>query len=189
MKTIKFLVAAILLTIGATTVKAQSDDITFGIKAGVSVSTLRTDLKGITDKSGKVGFNGGVFARTGSTLFFQPEVNFATFSNKYSFNLNKYDAKFAMINVPLLVGYKIINTSNMNLRVSAGPDLYYDLKKPVAPAGFAYKRFSAGAAAGLGVDFGSLTLDARYSLGLSKLNKELGQKANIFSLGVGFKFQ
>ena len=46
-----------------------------------------------------------------------------------------------------------------------------------------------GVAADVGVDLGSLTLDARYSLGLSKLNKDLGQKANIFSVAVGFKFQ
>ena len=189
MRTIKLLTTAILLTIGITSVKAQSSDITIGVKAGVSVSTLKTGLNAVSDKSGKVGFNAGVFARAGNDLYFQPEVNYATFSNKYSFNAQKYDAKFSMINVPLLVGYKIINNKDMNLRISAGPDLYYDLKKPAAPAGFEYKRFSAGGAADVGVDLGSLTLDARYSLGLSKLNKDLGQKANIFSVAVGFKFQ
>jgi len=77
----------------------------------------------------------------------------------------------------------------MNFRISAGPDLYYNLKKPIAPTGYDYKKFSAGAAADAGVDIGNITLDARYSLGLSKVNKDLGQKANIFSFGVGFKFQ
>nr|WP_067058697.1 porin family protein [Mucilaginibacter sp. L294] len=189
MKTIKLLTTAILFTIGITSVKAQSGDITIGVKAGISVSTLKTGLNAVSDKSGKVGFNAGIFARAGDALYFQPEVNYATFSNKYSFNANKYDAKFSTINVPLLVGYKIINDKDMNLRISAGPDLYYDLKKHVAPTGTEYKKFSAGGAADVGIDLGSLTLDARYSLGLSKLNKDLGQKANIFSLAVGFKFQ
>jgi hypothetical protein len=189
MKTIKLLATAILLTIGITTVKAQSDDITIGVKAGVSVSTLKTGLNAVSDKSGKVGFNAGIFARAGNDLYFQPEVNYATFSNKYSFNTKNYDAKFSMINVPLLVGYKIVNDKDMNLRISAGPDLYYDLKKPAAPTGLDYKRFSAGGAADVGIDLGNLILDARYSLGLSKLNKDLGQKANIFSMSVGFKFQ
>lgn len=189
MRTIKLLATAILLTIGITSVKAQSGDITIGVKAGMSIATLKTGLNAISDKSGKVGFNAGVFARAGNALYFQPEVNYATFSNQYSFNARDYDAKFSMINVPLLVGYKIINDKAMNLRISAGPDLYYNLKKPAVPAGFDYKRFSAGGAADVGIDLDNLTLDARYSLGLSKLNKDLGQKANIFSLSVGFKFQ
>jgi len=189
MKTIKLLAVTMLLTIAAVTVKAQTTDITFGIKAGVSVSTLKTGLNAVTDKSGKVGFSAGIFARTGDNLYFQPEVNYTTFSNKYNFNASAYDAKFNMINVPLLVGYKLVAEKDMNFRISAGPDLYYDLKKTVAPAGFDYKKFSAGGAADVGVDFGNLTLDARYSLGLSKVNKDLGQKVNIFSAAIGFKFQ
>ena len=189
MKSIKLLATAILLTIGVVTVKAQTGDITLGVKAGVSISTLKTGLNAITDKSGKVGINAGIFARTGDDLYFQPEVNFASFSDKYSFNAKTYDAKFRMINVPLLVGYKLVKNKDMNFRISAGPDLYYNLKKPVAPTGYDYKKFSAGAAADAGVDIGNITLDARYSLGLSKVNKDLGQKANIFSFGVGFKFQ
>ncbi|HEY8929659.1 MAG TPA: porin family protein [Mucilaginibacter sp.] len=189
MKTIKLLAVTMLFTIAAVTVKAQSTDITFGVKAGVSISTLKTGLNAVTDKSGKIGFNAGIFARTGDNLYFQPEVNYATFSNKYNFNASAYDAKFSMINVPLLVGYKLVTEKDMNFRISAGPDLYYDLKKTAAPAGFGYKKFSAGGAADVGVDFGNLTLDARYSLGLSNVNKNLGQKANIFSAAIGFKFQ
>jgi hypothetical protein len=189
MKTIKLLATAILFTLGVGSVKAQTSDIDFGIKAGVNFSTLKSGLNAITDKSGKIGFNAGVFARVGEALYFQPEINYVTFSDKYRFNSNSYDAKFRQLNVPLMVGYKIVNAADLNFRVSAGPDLYYNLKKPIAPEGFKYKNISAGGVVDAGVDIGSLTFDARYSLGLSKVNKELGQKANIFSLGVGYKFQ
>lgn len=191
MKAIKLFATAILFTLGVSSVKAQSSspDLEFGIKAGVNFSTLKTGLNAITDKSGKIGFNAGVFARAGKTLYFQPELNYVTFSDKYRFNSTSYEAKFRQLNLPLMVGYKIINTEELNFRLSAGPDLYYNLKKPIAPGGFKYKDFSAGGVINAGVDIGSLTFDARYSLGLSKFNKELGQKANIFSLGVGFKFQ
>ena len=191
MKAIKLFATAILFTLGVSSVKAQSSspDLEFGIKAGVNFSTLKTGLNAITDKSGKIGFNAGVFARAGKTLYFQPELNYVTFSDKYRFNSTSYEAKFRQLNLPLMVGYKIINTEELNFRLSAGPDLYYNLKKPIAPGGFKYKDFTAGGVINAGVDIGSLTFDARYSLGLSKFNKELGQKANIFSLGVGFKFQ
>jgi hypothetical protein len=189
MKSIKLFTTAILFALGLSSAKAQSSDPEFGIKAGVNFSTLKTGLNAVTDKSGKIGFNAGVFARVGKDLFFQPELNYVTFSDKYRFNSNSYEAKFRQLNLPLMVGYKLINTADLNFRVSAGPDLYYSLKKPVAPGGFKYKDFTAGGVINAGVDIGSLTFDARYSLGLSKFNKELGQKANIFSLGVGFKFQ
>ena len=188
MKAIKLLATAVILvTLGIGSAKAQSSspDLEFGIKAGVNFSTLKTGLSAINDKSGKIGFNAGIFARAGQTLYFQPELNYVTFSDKYRFNSNQYEAKFRQLNVPLMVGYKLVNTADLNFRVSAGPDLYYNLKTPIAPEGFKYKKFSAGGVVDAGVDIGSLTFDARYSLGLSKVNKELGQKANIFSLGVG----
>jgi hypothetical protein len=189
MKAIKLFATAVLFALGIGSVKAQSSGPEFGIKAGVNFSTLKTGLNAVTDKEGKIGFNAGVFARIGQDLYFQPELNYVTFSDKYRFNSNSYDAKFRQLNLPLMVGYKIVNTADLNFRVSAGPDLYYNLKKPVAPGGFKYKNLSAGGVINAGVDIGSLTFDARYSLGLSKVSKELGQKSNIFSLGVGFKFQ
>ena len=191
MKVIRSLsAAAFVMLLGITAVKAQStSEVNFGIKAGVNFSTLKTGLDAVSDKSGKIGFNVGIFARTGNNLFFQPELNYVTFSDKYRFNNNAYEAKFRQLNVPLMVGYKLVNTSEFNFRVSAGPDLYYNLKKPVAPEGFDYKKFSAGGVLNAGVDIGPLALDARYSLGLKKINSELGQKANIFSLTAGFKFQ
>lgn len=191
MKAIRLFASATLFTLlGITSAKAQStSEINFGIKAGVNFSTLKTGLNAVTDKSGKIGFNAGVFARAGKDLFFQPELNYVTFSDKYRFNSNSYEAKFRQLNVPLMVGYKLVNTSEFNFRVSAGPDLYYNLKKPIAPTGTEYKKFTAGGVLNAGVDIGALTFDARYSLGLSKFNSTLGQKSNIFSLSAGFKFQ
>lgn len=200
MKTVKLFATIILITLGVSSLKAQTTttssssspstpEIEFGVKAGVSFSTLKTGLNAITDKSGKIGFNAGVFARIGNTLFFQPELNYVSFSDKYKFNSTAFEAKFRQLNLPLMVGYKIVNTDALIFRVSAGPDLYYNLKKPIAPAGFKYSDLTAGGVVNAGVDIGSLTFDARYSLGLSKVNKDLGQKSNIFSLGVGFKFQ
>jgi hypothetical protein len=189
MKTIKLLIAAVLLTFGISSASAQSlPDVDFGLKAGINFSTVNTELNAITDKSGKIGLNAGVFTRFGKELYFQPEVNYVTFSDKYRFNDQPYEPKFRDINVPLMIGYKIINTPDLNFRVSIGPDLYYNLKDPIAPAGFKYKDFSTGGVLNAGVDIRHFVLDARYSLGLSKYNADRGQKSNIFSLGAGFKF-
>jgi len=71
MKSFKLITTAILIVLGISSVKAQSTtQIDFGIKAGASFSTLKTGLDAVTDKSGKVGFNAGVFARIGKDFYF-----------------------------------------------------------------------------------------------------------------------
>ncbi|GAA3967301.1 hypothetical protein [Mucilaginibacter dorajii] len=53
MKSIKFIVPAVLLALSINAAKAQTSDVEIGIKAGANVSTLRTGLNAVTDKSGK----------------------------------------------------------------------------------------------------------------------------------------
>ncbi len=187
MKTNKFYlaVAAILFTMG--TASAQDTEFNFGIKAGASYATLPSSLKSITDKKGKIGYNVGAFARVGKALYFQPELNYVSFKSSYNYGSATYKPKFNQINLPLMVGYKIFNTSDLNFRVSAGPDLSYTLNKAEGPATFDYKKFNAGGVINAGVDIGNLTLDARYSRGFTKINKELDEKTGIFNLSVGFK--
>lgn len=187
MKTIRFylLVAVMIITAGA--VKAQDTDLTFGLKAGLNYATLPTSLKSITDKKGKVGYNFGAFARVGKSLYFQPELNYVSFKSSYVYATNTYTPKFHQVNLPLMVGYKIVDTEGLNFRVSAGPDVNYTLNDAKGPAGFDYKKFNVGGVINAGVDIGNITIDARYSRGLTKINKSLNEKTGLFNLSVGFK--
>ncbi|MGF7079577.1 hypothetical protein ABIB50_001921 [Mucilaginibacter sp. UYCu711] len=51
-----------------------------------------------------------------------------------------------------------------------------------------YKNSTLGFQAGAGVDIGSITADLRYEGGLTKINDNYGQRQNLWSLSVGFKF-
>ncbi|PYF71520.1 porin family protein [Pedobacter nutrimenti] len=187
MKTIKLCLIAVLIGTGVFSAKAQTPDFNLGIKAGANYGTLPSSFNDLTDKGGKAGFNIGVFARVGKALYFQPELNFSTFGSKYTLNSKEYKPKFNQLNVPLMVGYKLINTSSLNFRVSAGPDFSYNLNTPDAPAGFDYKRVNLGGVINAGVDIGNITIDARYTRGFTKFNKALDEKTGIFNLSVGFK--
>ncbi|WP_449439228.1 porin family protein [Pedobacter steynii] len=186
MKTNKFylMIAIIMVSIS---VKAQQSGVNFGLKAGINYATLPTSFKEVKEKEGKAGYNIGVFARVGDALYFQPELNYTAFKSEYSYNSKVYTPKFKQVNIPLMVGYKIINTEALNFRISAGPDLSYSLNKAAGSAQFDYKKFTAGGVVNAGVDIGSLTIDARYSRGLTKINKGLDEKTGIFNLSVGFK--
>ncbi|WP_316811806.1 porin family protein [Pedobacter heparinus] len=187
MKTNKFylMTAVVLVSIG--TAKAQEPELIFGLKAGLNYATLPTSLNTVTDKKEKMGYNLGAFARLGKTLYFQPEFNYVTFKSTYNYVANTYKPKFNQLNLPLMVGYKLINTSALNFRISAGPDLSYTLNKAAGPAQFEYEKFNAGGVINAGVDLGNITIDARYSRGLTKVNKDLEQKTGLFNLSVGFK--
>jgi hypothetical protein len=186
MKTNKFYLI-IAMVIATTGMASAQSGFNVGIKAGVNYANLPTSFKEVKDKQGKAGYNIGLFARIGDALYFQPELNYTAFKSEYTFAGNNYQPKFKQANIPLMVGYKLINTEALNLRISAGPDLSYTLNKAVGPAQFDYKKFTAGGVINAGVDIGSLTLDARYSRGFTKINKGLDEKTGIFNLSVGFK--
>jgi hypothetical protein len=187
MKTHQFYLMIAIIMISICSAKAQETELSFGLKAGFNYATLPSSLKEVTDKKGKTGFNIGAFARVGKALYFQPELNYVTFKSKYTYAAKVYEPNFNQVNVPLMVGYKLINTEALNFRVSAGPELNYTFNKAAGPSQFEYKKFNAGGVINAGVDIGNLTLDARYSRGLTKINKGLDEKTGLFNLSVGFK--
>ncbi|WP_073229496.1 porin family protein [Pedobacter caeni] len=187
MKTIKYLLIVAVSIFSMTTLKAQVPGLSFGIKAGANFANLHSDFKELSKEKGKLGFNIGVFARVGETLYFQPEINYTTFKSEYSYGNTTYSPNFKQMNIPLMVGYKLINKEAFNLHVSAGPDFSYTLNKPNAPLSFDYKKFNIGGVINAGVDIGSLTIDARYTRGFTKINKGLNEKTGIYNLSVGFK--
>lgn len=184
MKTFKILTLAAFTFASVATSQAQTVDL--GIKAGLNYGSLPSGLKELSDEAGKLGFTVGAFARVGNDLYFQPEVNFSTYSSEYTFDAQKFEPKFRNLNVPLMVGYKLVNEENLKFRLSLGPDLTYSLKDISGPANTEYKKFNAGGVLNAGVDLGSITLDARYSRGLTKANDRLDQKTGLFNLSVGF---
>lgn len=187
MKTIKYLLITALSIFSISSVQAQVPGLNFGIKAGANFANLHSDFKALSKEKGKMGYNVGVFARVGETLYFQPEINYTTFKSEYSYEGSAFKPNFKQMNIPLMVGYKLINTEAFNLHVSAGPDFSYTLNKPNAPTSFDYKKFTVGGVINAGVDLGSLTIDARYSRGFTKINKGLQEKTGIYNLSVGFK--
>lgn len=187
MKTHKFYLMIAVMMIATGVAKAQNAETTFGLKAGLNYATLPTSLNAITDKKGKVGYNFGAFARVGKAFYFQPELNYVTFKSSYNYASKTYTPKFHQLNLPLMAGYKLINSDALNFRISAGPDFNYTLNKAAGPAGFDYKKLNIGGVINAGVDVGNLTIDARYSRGFTKINKQLGEKTGIFNLSVGLK--
>lgn len=192
----KLLLSVAIIISAAISAKAQ---FSLGAKAGINFSKINTDN---ISESTKTGYQAGLFARFGSSLYVQPELYLGSSGGKFNFQNNNNTVitngkvSFTTLNVPLLLG-KGFGGDNLNFRVMAGPIYSYVLDKDQsfsdnvsgAYQDFGdYRKSTLGFQAGAGIDVGHITADFRYEGGLTKINENYGQRQSIWALSVGFKF-
>ena len=115
----------------------------FGIKGGYNsslnldnITSVSSGTYSLNSVAGELanGFHGGVFARIGlgEKIYVQPELLYAL--QKKTFNLSVSNlvnpgsltdvdnyVNFSTIDVPVLIGYKIVDLKLLNVRAFAGP--------------------------------------------------------------------
>jgi hypothetical protein len=181
--------------------------INFGVKVGLNLNHLSTKTKDF-NSSVTAGFKGGLFGRFNIRQFhIQPEINFAMFGGSGTFqNGGEYTVRINAIEMPLLFGYKIINSNFLNLRAQAGVYGAYHLERSISvndpnyPENNSFTRekmseWNAGLVIGAGVDVWRFTFDLRYQWGLINLmgrnsfqhDPSAGFKQGTFEISVGFK--
>ena len=216
----KLILAAVLLLI-VSVANAQLD---FGIKAGYNSSLGMNNLGSVTNGSYNLnsvkselanGFHAGVFARIGiKKVYFEPELLYAMGKKDYTVSFQdasnttvSYDKHVTIgtVDVPLLLGYKLIDLKIINLRVFAGPKLRFNAGSTldysnVVGGGFNVndlqkdvKAAQLGLEGGFGVDVLMLALDFRYNLindmyqtKLNNLNID-NSPSNTFVISLGWK--
>ena len=162
------------------------------------------------------GFQAGVFARIGfNKMYFQPEFLYNMGKKDYTMTLQdaqnhnlQFDKRVnvSTLEVPLLLGYKLLDFKLVNLRAFAGPKLRFN-----AGSSLDYNNLTSGGSvtqdqlikdikaaqlgleAGVGIDVFMFTLDARYNLikdmyqtKISNLNIDNIQ-GNTFVISLGWK--
>jgi hypothetical protein len=186
----KYLLTLLILSVISISAKAQ---FSIGIKGGVNFSKINTDD---FNESTKTGYQVGLFARLGGATYLQPELYLGSSGGYINTSNGTADVKFTTLNVPLLLAHRF-GTASTNLHLMAGPVYSYIMNQnknfsqnfSAAYNDFGnYNNSTLGYQVGAGVDFLGLTGDLRYEGGLSKLNSAYGQRANIWSISIGFKF-
>jgi len=166
-----------------------------GIKAGANFSKF--DSENTFSSENRAGFYGGLWARVGAAgIYFQPELYVSGKKTNLVSNSGEVNkVTFTSLDVPLLVGTKF-GAAGVGLRLNTGPmfSLILDENQSFSQAaGSVFKAdFKNQAVAwqfGAGLDLKKLSLDARYELGLSKINKSgyPGTKLNLFTVGLGYR--
>lgn len=220
----KFIFLAVFLL----SVSSTFSQFNFGIKAGYNSSLSLTNISDVSNGTynfenikGEMwnNFQAGVFARIGlgNKLYFQPELLYNMQKNNYTVTLQDaannnvtYDkiVNISSYDIPLLVGYKILDLKILNLRAFAGPKLRFDtgsssleFSNLVKPAGSGSTitldglkqdvlKSKIGLEVGAGVDVLMLALDVRYNLIGNMYNPAINDynlPTSTFTISLGWK--
>lgn len=189
-----FALSALLLCIFCSieTKAQQAPAFHIGVKGGVNFTKTSTE----SSLEGKYGFGyqAGVMTRMdigklyvqGEALFNKRKTSFESqdgSSSKLSWNA---------IDIPVVVGYKLMKTDDFNVRIFAGGVYSYAFNNNLSTSqalqeGFKkFDKSNIGVTGGVGLDYKSFTVDLRYETGLTSISKEFKSKPHSFSLGIGY---
>lgn len=184
-----------LLVLAVFTCAAHAQDLfDAGLKTGLNTSKISTNISDYTPQTIN-NYSFGAFARINlGRIYIQPEAYYNSKGGEYidKINLstvNSFDLK--AVDVPALVGIKIINQKSFNLRLLAGPVFSFVTDKSVKGqlSESALKDNFFGWQYGAGVDFLFVTLDARMQSYSSDLysTPDFSSKNGTFVISLGVK--
>ncbi|MEI6677227.1 MAG: porin family protein [Mariniphaga sp.] len=209
----KLFLTITLMTVLLSTFAQLPFTFNLGLKGGINSSKITTDnatLSGYTfndfKSEAQSGYHIGAFARLGGKkIYFQPELLYCVKKGQSISGMTDQTLNLKTIQVPVLLGFKLIDLKLASVRVFTGPAMSYvlagssvnvnDVRTPL----FDIKNFKNNVwdwQLGGGIDLGMLTFDVRYEWGISNLsggntsNMNMGfvNKGNTLSFSVGIKF-
>jgi hypothetical protein len=206
----KILILLLVFFLSAEVTNAQFG---FGLKLGYNASKLTSEVDSIKSSMNS-GFHAGVFVRFGKRVYLQPEAYYTfsggTFEKTVgeTADLWKQKVTIGTLDIPVLVGFKIIKSKLLTWRIFVGPEVSFLVNSKVKDVNLTGPIESSDinsvnwyGQAGTGIDLWFLTLDLRYQFGfntvINEVTKTVGttqttypvnSKSNLFLVSLGFKF-
>jgi hypothetical protein len=202
----KFLVVLIV----AFSLQTQAQ-IQFGFTGGVNYNSagdfaeLKTSGEDIlSGAEGKTGYHAGIYIQIGKDFYVRPEAVYTQIKSGYSWNTTDVAAiTTSKIDVPVLVGTKIVGP----VTLFGGPSFQYITNVSLQDIDYSqltYDDFSIGPQFGVGLQFESFGIDARYERSLNTnevtfinnnnvanptyINSHIDNRANQLIFSINFKF-
>src|ERR1035437_6863221 len=175
MKKITLVFAILLLSAGL-----SYGQFTFGPKIGYNASQSHSSMSSIKT-SFNSGFHFGAFVRIGKKVYVQPELYYTSQAGTFQIDsvkpVNDWKQKVTLgtLDIPVLIGFKIINPKVVNWRIMAGPMASFVVNSNIKDFNSVFgpiknadiKKANWYVQVGTGIDVLFLTLDIRYQIGLN----------------------
>jgi hypothetical protein len=198
-KTLLFLVVAFFAA------ELSYGQFALGIRLGYNANKLTTNIDSI--KSGfNSGFHVGVWSHFGKRLYFAPELLYTlgggVFSSEGTTEAYQWEqnVRVGSIDIPLLLGFKIIHSKLITWRIEAGPEISFvvnekvkDMKSFVGPITTSdINKANWYVMAGTGINVLFLALDVRYQYGLNEMissaeSLNFNTHGSLIQVSLGFK--
>jgi hypothetical protein len=187
----KLILAAVICLFSSALFAQLSSPISFGLHAGFVSTKADTDLSGIKEKADN-GMMLGAFLRVNlNKWYLQPELNYVSRKSVLEDGDESYDVKTKSLDVPILLGYKLVKLPAFKLRAFAGPVASFTIddsfKSTLTSVDEDFEGAVWNAKLGAGVDVWKLTLDVDYEFGLSDVSSEILKKNKMVNVTLGFK--
>ena len=181
-----------------------------GVKLGYNANKLSTNIDTVKSQFSS-GFHVGVWTRIGNRFYVAPELQYtmsgAVFTNDGKLTTNDWKQKITIgsLDVPVMVGFKIIHSDFLTWRIELGPEASFVVNKKVKDENSVagpIKEASLSSVnwyvlGGTGIDILFLKLDIRYQYGLNQLIKDVqtsgtttasfDSQNQMFVVSLGFK--
>ncbi|WP_282013716.1 porin family protein [Marinifilum flexuosum] len=192
----KLILLAVICLFSSALFAQLSSPINFGVHAGLVSTKIDSefpDASSVKDKADN-GMMLGAFLRINlNKWYLQPELNYVSRKSEVDFGLGSLEVKRKSLDIPMLLGYKLVKLPAFKLRTFAGPVASFkiddSLKSTVGELTEkpSFEGAVWNAKVGAGVDVWKLTLDVDYEFGLSDVSSEFLKKNKMFNVTLGFK--
>jgi len=195
----------LILAVALFAINVSYGQFALGLKLGYNANKLSTNLDSIKSDFNS-GFHVGVWTHIGKRLYFAPELNYsmsgALFSSDGELQTEDWKQKVTIgsMDVPLLLGFKIIHSKVVTWRIELGPEASFVINKKITEKGAITGPLTDGdisnvnwyVEAGTGIDVLFLAFNIRYKYGLNKMiedvqNWQFDSHNGMFMISVGWK--
>ncbi len=193
----KLLLVAVICFFSSALFAQLASPISLGVHGGLVSTKIDTDLSNIKENS-ENGMMLGAFARINlNKWYIQPELNYVKRKSSISQDVPMLgsvtaDIETKSLDVPILLGYKLVKLPLFKLRAFAGPVASFNIDDKIKSTvddviDADFKGAVWNAKVGAGVDVWKLTLDVDYEFGLTDVSSEFLKKNKMMNVTLGFR--
>lgn len=199
-----FISALIFLLAGSINIRAQEKNtFDFGLKAGINFNKITSSGNQLPFeyKTANSILGGGFLRLNIGRFYIQPEGYFVGKKSKVAVIIQDLDSsniqvqdfvRITSFDIPILVGFKLINDNKFNARVYAGPVFTSILDQKLGSlqvlndGNYQFEKKSTGYQIGIGLDLGDVTIDGRFENSLTDWNNTYNQRIQLYQISIGF---